>query len=99
MAERKKTRKPYWSEEDKIKLLEEYNHRKHKLQSKFDPKYQKTEKESIKKQQKLIQSNPKCKIKGELLGSPGCRTLRVCSPFSFTTINSVLLQLRDLEVP
>lgn len=37
MSEEKKTRKPNWSEEEKIILLEEYNKRKQILKSKFDP--------------------------------------------------------------
>ena len=35
--EEKKARKPNWSEEEKIVLLQEYSKRKHILKSKFDP--------------------------------------------------------------
>ena len=39
MAEEKRTRKPNWSEEEKMILLEEYNKRMYTciLKSKFDP--------------------------------------------------------------
>lgn len=38
MADDKKTRKPNWSQEEKIRLSEESNKRKNKLKSQFDLK-------------------------------------------------------------
>lgn len=46
----KKTRKPNWSEEEKIILLEEYNKRKHILKSKFDPQIKANRKQQMRQE-------------------------------------------------